>query len=170
MILRSIPIFSANLVTIEKKKIYCASFWTFWTPITQTRNMIFLSHLQFQYIANLLSIWFFFLKDQLDVNVIEQIDYVTVFASNSFDCKFSSNMPVFKPSSNTTKGRVVYLLNISEKDRLEKPSLSNNKSMVSGQQLNQPIAISLTLLRFDQNLMVYDLQNVFLQLKLSSTD
>ena len=64
---------------------------------------------------------------------------------------------------------MVNLSNLLNKDRLENLNLFNNKSMVTGLQLNQPISISLTLLRFDQNLMVYDPQNVFLQLKLSST-
>ena len=110
------------------------------------------------------------IKDQLDSNVIEQIDDLAAFVNKNPDCKFLSHMPVFKPSSNTTKCRVVYLSNLSEKDRLGKLNLSHNQSMVTGPQLNRPIAISLTLLRFDQNLMTYDLQKAFLQLKLSPTD
>ena len=35
LIVRSIPIFPANVATFEENLLVCASFWTFWTPITQ---------------------------------------------------------------------------------------------------------------------------------------
>ena len=56
IIVGSITIFPANWATFEDDLIFCASFWTFWTPITQKRDMMWydFSFVSAQHIAHLL--------------------------------------------------------------------------------------------------------------------
>ena len=107
-------------------------------------------------------------KEQVKQNIIEPIDDLTLFMKENKDCKFLAHTPVMKPSSNTTKCRVVYMANLCEKGK--ENALSHNQTIVSGPQLNRPIATALTLLRFDENLVIYDLKKAFLQLKLAEED
>ena len=108
------------------------------------------------------------IREQIDSNVIEPIDDLDEFLKNNRDCSFLAHMPVFKASSNTTKCRVVYLSNLKEKKT--ENAVSHNQSLLPGPQMNRPIETSLTLLRFDKNLLIYDLKKAFLQLKLNSDD
>ena len=104
------------------------------------------------------------IQDQLKQNVIKPIDDLDEFVKNNKSCSFVANMPIFKPNNDTTKCRIVMLSNLKEK--FNKNSVSHNEAINRGPQLNRPIETSVILLRFDPNLLIFDLRKAFLQLKL----
>ena len=65
-------------------------------------------------------------------------------------------MDIFKPERETTKCRVVFLSNLSEKG-----SMTHNQTMYAGLSLNQKLSISITNLRFGSKLRCFDLQKAF---------
>ena len=108
------------------------------------------------------------IREQLDNEVIKPIDDLGKFVEKNPECSFIANMPIFKENSATTKCRIVLLSNLKEsKDQF---SLSHNQCIKPGPQLNRPIETSVTLLRFDKNLLIFDLKRAFLQLKLKESD
>ena len=108
------------------------------------------------------------ITEQIEAKIIEPIENLEIFLENNPTCSFLAHMPIFKESSRTTKYRVVYLSNLKEKT--PNTSFSHNQSLLPGPQMNRPIEVSLTLLRFNKNLLIYDLKKAFLQLKLTSED
>ena len=108
------------------------------------------------------------IKEQVDLKVIEPIPNLEDFVKSNPDSAFIAHMPIFKESSKTTKCRMVLLSNLKENS--DKFSVSHNQAMNPGAQLNRPIEISSSLLRFDKNLLIFDLKRAFLQLKLNDDD
>ena len=107
------------------------------------------------------------IKEQLDLGIIEEIPDVDQFLIKNPGATFIAHMPVFRMSSETTKCRVVLLSNLKERGN---ETVSHNQAMVPGPQLNRPIETSLSLLRFDPNVLIFDLKKAFLQLQLSEED
>ena len=108
------------------------------------------------------------IKEQLESKVIEPIKDLDKFLIENPNCSFLAHMPIFKEKSNTTKCRVVYLSNLKDKKHPNK--VSHNQSLLSGPTINRPIETSLSMLRFDQKLLIYDIQKAFMQLKLNAED
>ena len=79
-------------------------------------------------------------------------------------------MAVFKLDRETTKCRVVFLSNMSEKRYDNGPSLNHNQTMHAGCSYNQKISMSLLQLRFGKCLLLYDLKRAFNQVKLPEQD
>lgn len=110
------------------------------------------------------------IKEQIESNVVERIEDLSEFLLQNHDSSFLAHMPVFKLSRNSTKCRVVYLSNMAEKARGKGFSVSHNQAMMTGPCLNRKLETSVSLLRFDPLLLIFDLQKAFLQLKLTPDD
>ena len=108
------------------------------------------------------------IKDQLSQNIIEPIPDLTKFVEQNENISFLAHMPVIKPSSNTTKVRLVFLANLAS--RGEENNLSHNQVLARGMQLNRTISTALMLQRFNKNMLIYDIKKAFLQLKLKHED
>ena len=88
-------------------------------------------------------------KEQVDLGIIERIDNLDQFLEENPNHSFLAHMGVFKPERETTKCRVVFLSNLSEKDPSQAVTLSHNQAMLSGPSLNQKITTAVLHLRFD---------------------
>ena len=108
------------------------------------------------------------ITEQLSLKIIEPIPDLNEFLSENPDCSFLAHMPVIKMNNNSTKCRVVFLSNLKESKK--QFSVSHNQAMIPGPQLNRPIETSLQTLRFDSNLLIFDICKAFLQLKLGEED
>jgi len=108
-------------------------------------------------------------KDQEKAGVIDKIDNIEQFISEHPEHSFLSHMGVFKLDRETTKCRVVFLSNLSERSR-SGVSLSHNQCIHAGPNLNQKITTAILQLRFGEYMLTYDLCKAFLQVALSETD
>ena len=108
------------------------------------------------------------IMNQVTDGVITRIDDLDKFRS-AHRCAFLAHKPVLKLSNETTKCRIVYMSNFSEK-RTRGPQISHNNAMLSGPCLNRKLLITLQLLRFDKYLLVFDLVKAFLQVEIPESD
>jgi len=108
-------------------------------------------------------------KEQLNLKIIEEITDLQAFMSDNPNHSFLPHMPVFRPSKETTKCRVVFLSNLCER-RGESVSVSHNQAINAGPTLNQKISVALTNLRFGECLLCFDVQKAFLQVGLPESD
>jgi hypothetical protein len=106
------------------------------------------------------------ISEQLKLKVIERIPNLEAF-KNSSNCSFMAHMPVFKMKRDTTKCRIVYLSNLTEK---QNKGISHNTAMWSGPCLNRKLGSSVLQLRFDTKVLVFDLVRAFLQIAIPETD
>ena len=109
-------------------------------------------------------------KEQERLGIIERIDNLEQFLREHPEHSFLPHMGVFKLDRETTKCRVVYLSNLSQKDSSKPMTISHNQAMFSGPNLNQKISVAMLQLRFDEKLLVYDLQKAFNQICLRDED
>ena len=109
-------------------------------------------------------------KEQRELGIIEKIGDLDKFLDENPRHSFLAHMAVFKPDRHTTKCRVVYLSNLSEKDPSRAVSLSHNQAMLSGPCLNQKITTALLHLRFDTKLLCFDIKKAFLNIGLTELD
>ena len=81
-------------------------------------------------------------------------------------------MGIFKLNRETTKCCVVYLskFNLFQPDAFRAKTISHNMAMYSGPNMNQKLSSALLQLRFDDRLLVYDLQKAFNQIALCDVD
>ena len=107
------------------------------------------------------------IQDQINASIVEPINDLETFMNSNKNVSFLAHMPVIKENNATTKCRIVLLSNLREKSD---DAVSHNQAMQPGPQLNRPIETALTLLRFDKNLLIYDLRKAFHQLKLDEED
>ncbi|MEL7307449.1 MAG: hypothetical protein AAGK05_05920 [Pseudomonadota bacterium] len=70
----------------------------------------------------------------------------------------------------TTKCRVVYLSNLKENDGSKSLTVSHNQAIHSGPCLNQKLGSAILHLRFDENLLCFDLCKAFNQIALNDVD
>lgn len=102
----------------------------------------------------------------IDNKVIERVNLHDVKNRPGFS--FLAHNAVFRPTSVSTKCRVVLLANLCE--RISINSLSHNQISLPGPQLNSKISITCTLYRFNKYLFIFDIKQAFLQLALRSSD
>ncbi|XP_068243236.1 uncharacterized protein [Palaemon carinicauda] len=107
-------------------------------------------------------------KEQIKLGIIEPIYDLEVYKAEHPYFSFLPHMPIFKLDRESTKCRVVFLSNLKESSK--STSLSHNQCMFSGPILNQKLSSSFLNLRFDKNLLVFDLQKAFNMLALSEAD
>ena len=101
------------------------------------------------------------IKEQLHSGVIEPVDN-----RQSIGTSYIAHSAVFRENANSTKCRVVFLSNLSS----GRDSLSHNQISMPGANLNHKLQIALLLLRFDANLVTFDLRKAFLQLLIKRED
>lgn len=106
-------------------------------------------------------------KDQEDKGIIERID--DNYPINNPHHSYLPHMPVFKLECESTKCRVVYLSNLCQKID-GNLSLSHNQVMHAGPNLNQKISIAITLHRFDDYIICFDIAKASLNIQLSDID
>ena len=83
---------------------------------------------------------------------------------------FLAHMPVLRMDHQSTKCRPVFLSNTAEKPYTATPTLTHNKSMLPGPNLNQKITTSLMQLRFDKYILTYDIKKAFNSIKIPMKD
>ena len=110
------------------------------------------------------------IREQEELGIIERVHDPDLFFKEHPNYSFIPHMPIFKPERETTKCRIVFLSNLSESNRKNRPGLSHNQCMFSGPNLNQKLSSALMHLRFDKYLLTYDLRKAFNQLELYPND
>ena len=108
-------------------------------------------------------------KEQEKLGIIERIENLVEFMRDHPECCFLPHMGIFKMDRDTTKCRVVFLSNLCERNS-RTTSVSNNQAMLSGPCLNHKITTSVTLLRFDSHLLLFDIKKAFLNIELGDID
>ena len=108
-------------------------------------------------------------KDQEKQKIIERIPDLSSFIEEHPEHSFLPYMTVTKPDRETTKVRIVFLSNLSEKSKL-KPSLSHNQAILPGPPLNQKLSSAIMHLRFGEKICCFDLRKAFLQIDLPEYD
>ena len=101
--------------------------------------------------------------------VIERVD-IQNFTEQHPEYAYLPHMGVFKPDRETTKCRIVYLSNLKEKDPSGKLTVSHNQAILAGPCLNSKVSTAISLLRFDEYLITFDLTKAFLPIELPETD
>ena len=109
-------------------------------------------------------------KEQEKLGIIEKIPDLNEFISENPKYSFLPFMPVFRPERETTKCRVVFLSNLSEKSRSGKPSLSHNQAILPGPSLNQKLSSAIMQLRFGKYICIFDISKAFSQIDLPEYD
>ena len=109
------------------------------------------------------------LQEQIQSGVIEEVKWQEVDEQN-LDYSYLAHMGVYRFSHDTTKCRVVYMSNLSEKSKTGLPAMSHNQVMMPGPNLNCKITSALLHLRFDKYLLVFDLVKAFLTIGLKEWD
>lgn len=107
-------------------------------------------------------------REQEESGIIERIDNLEEYLNEHPGSSFLPHMPIFKFGRDTTKCRVVFLSNLSEKRGSK--YLSHNQAMLAGPTLNHKLSSALLQLRFGRFLLIYDLKKAFNQLELSDID
>ena len=100
--------------------------------------------------------------------IIERVPNLSQFLDDNPTCSFLAHMPVIRLNKETTKCRMVFLSNLSEK--LEKQAISHNQAMYAGPCINQKLTTAFLLLRFDPKVLCFDLKKAFLQIELPKSD
>ena len=108
-------------------------------------------------------------KEQEKMGIIERIENLDEFLQEHPEHSFIPHMGVFRMDKETTKCRVVYLSNLFQPES-GKRTVSHNMAMHSGPNLNQKLSAALLQLRFDENLLIYDLKKAFNQIALRDVD
>ena len=109
-------------------------------------------------------------REQEKLGIIEKIDNLEQFLTEHPEHSFLPHMRVFKLDRETSKCRVVYLSNLCQDDSSKPFTVSHNQAMFSGPNLNQKISSAMMHLRFDEKLLIYDLQKAFNQICLREED
>lgn len=110
------------------------------------------------------------ISDQLQQGIISKIDNIDIFISLNPNCSFLAHMPIFKLDKETSKCRIVYLSNICEKKYNSALSVSHNMAISPGPTLNRKISTAVSLMRFDEKLLTYDIEKAFLAIELFPED
>jgi len=96
-------------------------------------------------------------QEQRKLGIVEKVEDVENFLSEHPEASFLAHMGVFRMSNESTKCRVVYLSNLSEKLPNKSLTVSHNQAILPGPCLNHKILTSFMLLRFDRFLLIFDL-------------
>jgi len=106
------------------------------------------------------------IQQQLGSGVLDRMPDLDAL-KNDPSKSFLAHNAVFRQHADTTKCRVVLLSNLCEKGQ---NNLSHNQISIPGPQLNNKLLTICTLYRFNQFLLIYDLEKAFLQLGLNPED
>ena len=98
-------------------------------------------------------------KEQLKAGIIERIDDFESFKHKFPNYSFLSHFPVVKNDRETSKVRIVFMANLSEKQN--KTNLSLNQCIHPGFNKTTKIASSLNATRFDSNLLIFDISKAY---------
>lgn len=109
-------------------------------------------------------------KEQQKLGIIEKIQNLPNFLEEHPNYSFLPHMPVFNFERETTKCRNVFLSNMRELDHSKPLTVSHNNAMHAGPCLNKKLSTTIIQLRFDKELICFDLKKAFLQIKLSESD
>ena len=110
------------------------------------------------------------IKTLLNMGIIEPVSDIEQFIELNPTCSFLAHMPIFKMEKETTKCRNVFMSNLAEKCRDGRTALSHNQCMYAGPNLNAKLATALLQLRFNENLLTFDICKAFLQIELLPHD
>ena len=105
-----------------------------------------------------------------ELGVIERIPNLDQFLNEAPSASFLAHQPIFRLSKETTKCRTVFMSNLCEKGRGVQPMISHNMAMHPGYCMNNKLTTSLTMLRFDKKVLVWDLKKAFCQIALPPSD
>ena len=105
------------------------------------------------------------IKSQSDLGIIERIPNFEQFKRENPVHSFLGHMPVFRLDKETTKTRIVYLSNLSEKGKI-----SHNNALHSGSNLNYKLVTAITFIRFNKFIAFYDLVKAFSMIALPVSD
>ena len=108
--------------------------------------------------------------EQEQLGIIERIPNLNQFLEEHPSHSFLPHMSVLRPDHASTKCRVVYLSNLCEKSKDGKTALCHNQAMYPGPNLNSKLTVALLLLRFDRNVVIFDLKKAFLNITLGEVD
>ena len=95
---------------------------------------------------------------QVKSGIIAPVDDIDHFKRSYPNHSFLSFMPVFREKAKSTKCRVVFLSNLSQKGS---NSVSHNEAMFSGPTLNHKMSSSLLHLRFQEKICTFDIVKAF---------
>ena len=109
------------------------------------------------------------MNDQINMDIIQPIDDLDHFLQINPNASFLPFMPIFKLEKSTSKCRVVYLSNICERS-YNSVNLTHNQTMLPGPPLNNKLMTSITQLRFNKLICIFDLRKAFHMLKLAQAD
>ncbi|XP_068246865.1 uncharacterized protein [Palaemon carinicauda] len=90
-------------------------------------------------------------KEQADAGIIDRIENLDQFKKEHPESSFMPFMGIFKPDRETTKCRVVFLSNLSDKG-----SMNRNQTMHASPTLNQKLSTSIINLRFGSKLCCFE--------------
>ena len=110
------------------------------------------------------------IKEQVANGIIERVDDLENFLEVHPEHSFLPHMAVFKPDRETTKCRIVFLSNLSEKDPNQPTTISHNQAIYAGPSLNQKISSALIHLRFDEKICCFDVKKAFNNISLDDVD
>ena len=108
------------------------------------------------------------IKDQLAKGVVGKIDDLDSLRAHK-NYSFLAHMPIIKLDRSTTKCRIVYLSNLSDK-KGKGPHISHNTAMLSGPCLNRNLLTAITQMRCEAYLLIFDLVKAFLQIEVPPHD
>ena len=106
-------------------------------------------------------------REQLNAGIIDRVEDFEKFKETFPGYSFLSHFPVVKDDRETTKVRVVYMANLSEKNVDGSKALSLNQCIHPGYTKNFKIADAFTLLRLDEYLMIFDISKAYHRLAIS---
>ena len=109
-------------------------------------------------------------RDQQESGIIERIEDVEKFMAENPDYSMLPHMGIFKMDKATSKCRIVFLSNLSEKTAENPSAVSHNQAMETGPCLNHKLASSIIHARFDRYLLTFDLIKAFLSIGLRECD
>jgi len=109
-------------------------------------------------------------KDQVSNGIIEPIENFEEFKIDNPNYSFLPHMSIFKLDKQTTKCRIVNLSNMCEKNPALPSTITHNQAICSGPNLNPKLSSALTLWKFDQFVLTYDLVKAFLMLAVPEVD
>ena len=135
-----------------------------------SKSILFSNLKRIQNKRELLDLYDKSIKQSEDLGIIEKIDDLQSYITDNPACSFLPHMPIFKLNRESTKCRVVFLSNLCEPKINQKATISHNKAMYAGPSLNPPIVNALLQIRFDSNVIFYDIVKAFNQIELYPRD
>lgn len=109
-------------------------------------------------------------KEQEELNIIEKVGDVNSFLDSHPGSSILPHMGVYRTSSESTKVRVVFLSNLSEKTEQQPNGVSHNVALLPGPCINHKLVANMIMGRFNKYLLLFDIVKAFLQISLNECD